>query len=88
MKNCAFQYATSKKVIEDTSLITFDEAKNLFKKHELDFIERLKNDEKPEMAIWVNMNSSGDYNETFVHWHYSEFFVKGGCLHNRVSVDV
>lgn len=71
-KNCAFQYATnprwgSAKIIEDTGLITLEEAKELWRKYLPDFIKRLKDEDRPEMGIWINMNSDTDYSEELGH---------------------
>lgn len=75
-KDCAFQYAYTNlngtKIVEDTDLITIKEAKELYNSYFEDFIEKLHTDQKPEMAIWINLDSLNNYQETLVHldWSY------------------
>ncbi|MGV8131599.1 MAG: hypothetical protein ACP5N7_05875 [Candidatus Pacearchaeota archaeon] len=63
MKNILFQYATLNKVIEDTNLITLEEANLLWNKYLPDIKERWNKFESPQMCIWKNCNSNTDYSE-------------------------
>ncbi len=84
MKDCMFQYGTNQRMLADTDLITFDEAKALFDKNRDDFIERLENDESPEMALWVQCASNSSYGKTAYHWAADDFKVIDGELYQRV----
>ena len=71
-KNCAFQFATnprwgSVKILEDTDLITLDEAKVLWEKWLPKCIRALEEDDRPEMCIWVEMDSPTNYHKTIAH---------------------
>ena len=67
-KDCAFQYAVANKgwldkspIIEDTDLITYEEAVKLWNKYLPDFIKRYEDEQSPEMAIWTDMKNNTDY---------------------------
>ena len=79
-----FQYATKHRIFADTGLITMEAATGLFEKNRDDFISRLENDEDPEMALWINCNHAGDYDETLHHWQAGDFMVIDGQLYKRV----
>ena len=71
-KDCAFQYAIAPrwlpiKIVEDTGLITLDEAKELWEKYLPDFIKNLRDENNPEMAIWVDMKEEGNYHKSLVY---------------------
>lgn len=70
-KDCAFQYAYESgyktNFVEDTELITLDEAKELWEKYLPDFIYRLQRGDEPEMALWVDMKDNTDYHDTLAH---------------------
>lgn len=87
MKNCAFQYATSDGVIkEDTGLISRSEADALFDSYLDVFMDDIDSGKEPEMAIWHNIKSEGDYGEMAKHYHYSEFEVRDSQLFHVVRV--
>lgn len=70
-KDCAFQFAHDSwpklKLVEDTPLISLDEAKELWAKYLPDFIRQLELGNNPEMALWINMKDNTDYHTTLVH---------------------
>lgn len=70
-KDCAFQYAhdswPSIKFVEDTPLITLDEAKELWNKYKSDFIDQLEQGTNPEMALWIDMKDNTDYHTALAH---------------------
>ena len=73
-KDCAFQFAVGNKywldkspIIEDTGLVTFEQARDLWHKYLPDFIRRLEEGQEPEMAIWVDMDSNTDYHTDKFH---------------------
>lgn len=49
------------KTVEDTGLISLDEAEALWEKYLPKVIENLKEDERPQMCIWKYCNSETDY---------------------------
>jgi len=58
------QYATSGswgRVIEDTDLITLEEAEALWNKYYPDCIRKLEAGDKPQMCIWTDRKSNIDY---------------------------
>lgn len=81
-KDCAFQYATSDgHIVENTDLITREEADKLFEKYKPIFKKDLDNGNEPEMALWVNMEDSSGYKETAYHWHYADMIVLNNNLY-------
>jgi hypothetical protein len=60
-KNCLFQYATKNKIIEDTDLITLNEAKKMWEKYLPDIIDRWNDSDSPEMCIWTGCDSNTSY---------------------------
>jgi molybdopterin converting factor small subunit len=71
-RHCMFQYATayrylSTKIYEDTDLITWEEALELWNKYRPQVIQELEDDySRPEMVIWTGCESSTSYsNDTF-----------------------
>ena len=82
MKNCAFQYSTERRIIEDQSHLTLDEAVALWVKYIDDFKLKLNNGDNPEMAIWINMKHDSDYHTTFKHLHADSCIVKDGYLYS------
>jgi hypothetical protein len=83
MKNAMFQYATKYRTLNDTPLITLEEAISLFKENREDFKSRLKSGEEPEMAVWIDCKSSDSYGETLYHWD-SDMKVIDGILYQAV----
>lgn len=60
----AFQYYREGKMIEDTALITREEADSLWDEHLEDFKSACKRGDDAEIALWVNMEYEGNYQET------------------------
>ena len=85
MKDCMFQYEANYNVFIDTDLITREEADKLFD----DNTERFKEDKafglNPEMAVWINCETSSSYGETSRHWCADDLALIGGELWERVS---
>lgn len=89
-QDCAFQYAWRQGairtagfsmsgdpvIVEDTPLITFNEALELWNKHLPDFIKHLRAGEEPEMVIWTGMQEIGDYRHDT--WHIDHSFETDG----------
>ena len=54
------------KTVEDTDLITFEEAVNLWEKYKPEVIKQLEDGQSPEMAIWTDCKDNIDYrNDTY-----------------------
>jgi hypothetical protein len=60
-KNCMFQFATAGKIIEDTDLITREEADALVKKYTEHLKKVWNEDDCPEMVIWTACWNNTDY---------------------------
>jgi len=87
MKNCVFQYATSDGTIyKDTDLITRDEADALWEETTPDFIDKMEKGMGPEMALWIDMDSSFNYRTTAKHWHADDLILIDGELYEKVRV--
>jgi hypothetical protein len=83
-KDCAFQYATERRIIEDQSNLTLDEAIALWVKYIDDFQERLE--DSPEMAVWINMKHESDYHTKFKYLCADTCIIKNGYLYSLERV--
>lgn len=89
MKGCAFQYATGNRnilILEDTNLITREEAEVLWEKYIPIFKKHMEEDKEPEMVIWIDMKRDDDYHTTTKHWRASDFVIRDGKMFSIVSV--
>lgn len=81
-KDCAFQYYIGNKMIEDTGLITRDEAEALWEKHRNHFIQfcekEYKYDENAEMALWIDMRNEVNYRTTAKRVDSRDVVIEGG----------
>lgn len=86
-KKYMFQYAHQgfgTKIIEDTGLITLQEANDLWNKHYSDCLERLKNDDRPQMCIWQNCSSTTDYHDVLKEIDYrDDLEIKNGKIYKK-----
>ena len=80
-KNCMFQYATRQKIIENTGLITRQEADGLLEKYKQDLIERWNDFESPQMCIWVDCDSETSYHTMAVEIDYLDCVLKNGHIY-------
>lgn len=82
VKDHMFQYACEPyftKIIEDTGLITCTEANKLWEKYYYDCLSRLKREEKPQMCIWKDCNSTTDYSSVEKEIDYrDDYEINGG----------
>lgn len=83
-RNCMVQYATAYRIIENTDLITLEEALKLFDKYAKDFIHDL--DEDPELVLWVDCKDNSSYGKTLHHWCSGNFKNLDGQLYRKVNV--
>lgn len=87
MKDCAFQYATDDgTILEDTDLISRDDAEELWQKYIPTFKKHLEEGRGPEMAIWIDMATPTSYKETSAHWCAEDFIIRDGKMFSVVSV--
>jgi hypothetical protein len=61
MKNCLFQYAIQQEVIEDTDLITEEEAQALWEKYQKHIRDNWDVLTSPQMCIWVDCATNTSY---------------------------
>lgn len=73
-KNCMFQYATKHEVIEDTDLITREEAYALADKWRQHLIDHWDDFHRPQFVIWADCYSNVDYHtmELDIDWRDCE----------------
>lgn len=83
-KTCMFQYWANNRMIEDTELITEEEAQKLFDKYSADFKADLEAGEEPALAWWVNNTEHRQYQDARYSWHADDFKIIDGCLYQRV----
>ena len=80
-QDCAFQYALGNgHIVEDTDLITLEEAKELWNKYLPDFKEKMRDGREPEMAIWVDMKHPHNYHNELYHIHANDVELWGETL--------
>ena len=84
-KNCLFQYALGNgidPIIEDTKLITKNKANKLWDKYYPDFIEKLEEGRKPQMAIWTDCQTNISYHTISKELDYQDNLeVKNGIVY-------
>jgi hypothetical protein len=89
-KDCAFQYYIGSKCIEDTVLITREQADELWEKHKPQFIKfcEAKNEylDDAEMALWIDMKSEINYHKTAKRVNSSDVIMKNGVGYEMVRV--
>jgi hypothetical protein len=87
MKDCAFQYATGDGVVlHDTGLITRVEAEVMWQDNIPTFKDHMERGREPEMAIWINMESEGDFYKKSAHWCAEDMEIRGGDLYEVTRV--
>lgn len=92
-KDCMFQYIVTTgqifrdyKSIEDTDLITREEADALWLKYRDDFIRNLKDEwAQPEMGIWINCKDNTDYHTSVLHLDNDTKYDGRRFYHERVE---
>ena len=84
-KDCMFQFSTETsgviKIVKDTDLITFDEAKQLWNKSLDEFKECVEKEGHPEMVIWIKCDNAENYVETFEHIRGSNVTIEHGKMY-------
>lgn len=80
-KHCMFQcalqgysifgYHSGHDIVENTGLITWDEAVELWEKYKPRVIKQLEDGQNPEMYIWTGCKDTADYHTDAFHVDYS-----------------
>lgn len=77
-KSCLFQYATRQKIIEDTELITREQAEDLWSKYYKDIIDEWDILASPQMCIWIDCKSNTDYHTVGKEIDFRDCELKNG----------
>lgn len=77
-KDCLFQYATKRNVIEDTELITREEADSLMFKYLDDLKINWNEFESPQLGIWINCDNNTDYHTMGVDIDFRDCELENG----------
>jgi hypothetical protein len=87
-KNYMFQYAHREQVLEDTDLITKQEAEDLWDK----WITHLKDNwdsfSRPQMCIWKNCIKNTDYSEIEKEIDYRDCELEKGRFYKVTKVEI
>lgn len=84
-KNCSFQMSINRRFTEH-SPITKEEGIGFLKKYKSEFIRACENGDDAEMVLWVNMEHSSDYKETYEWINSEETKVVNGVLYKLVQL--
>jgi len=77
---CAFQYYARGRMVEDTGLITREEAETLWQNHKEDFKRMVEDEEEAEMALWVEMADDTNYHKTAKNMRADECVMRQGIM--------
>jgi hypothetical protein len=73
-------------MVEDTDLITREEADALVRKHKAAFVKACECGDNAEIALWVNMRHSTNYRETAVRANSADVIIKNGIAFTLTPV--
>lgn len=62
-----FGYTTQHDIVEDTDLITWDEAVELWEKYKSSVVKQLEDGQSPEMVIWTGCEDNTSYSNDAFH---------------------
>lgn len=85
--NCLFQYATQQKIIEDTDLITREEAEELWTKYQNDIKNNWDEFHSPQMCIWVDCEKNTSYHTVGKEIDYRDCELENGRFY-RVTKEL
>lgn len=86
MKNTLFQYHNGHKTVEDTELITLEEANRLWDKYFDEVKSLLVEGERVQMCIWGDANSNTDYSKVTKEIDYRDCEVENGEIYKIIKV--
>lgn len=69
VNNCMFQFYDGNKMVDDTGLITIEQALGLFDGRKSRFASSMASGRDCEMAIWFDCAHDADYRKTLKRWH-------------------
>ena len=84
--DCAVQFYANGLMIEDTDLISRDEADALINKHKPEFIRCCERGDSAELALWVNMRYPGNYRDTAIRVNSEDVILKNGIAFTLTPV--
>lgn len=79
-KNYMFQYYNYQ-IIEDTDLITKDDAYELWNKYLPEVLEGLRNGEEIQVCIWSGCDDNTDYHTAEKEIDYRDCVYENGCVY-------
>ena len=85
MAQFAFQYASDGRMLEDTGLITENEALELWRVYTPIFKDHMQIGGDPAMVIWCGMQHDHDYKYKHKHWAGAEMLLIDGGLWEKVA---
>lgn len=80
-KNAMFQYDNGFNTIENTDLITMEEAESLWNKYIGEIKQYLLDGEKVQICIWQNCDTNTDYSSVLKEVDYIDCEVKNGKIY-------
>jgi len=83
-----FQYATKQKIIEDTDLISFEKAKELWDKYIPDIKKRWNDFESPEMCIWKDCKNNTDYHTILIDIDFREHRLENDIFYKEEIINL
>ena len=78
MKNAMFQYYDGQTMIDDTGLITLNEAIELFESRKESFAQSMSVGLNCQMCIWHDCKHESDYRLAHKDWHSSNVKYENG----------
>jgi precorrin-2 methylase len=81
MKNSLFQYYNGYKTVEDTELITLEEAYQLWDKYFSEVASLLTDKERVQMCIWGDAESNTDYSKVIKEIDFRDCVVENGRIY-------
>jgi len=84
IKNCGFQYYDGIRLKVNETLLSLQEAKDLWEKWYDDCVEKLEYERPCEMCIWVDMKDPNTYDKTLEHISY-DCIVKEGVIYKPIQ---
>ena len=85
MKNTLFQYHNGCETVEDTELITLEEAIQLWDKYFSEVKSLLADGEKVQMCIWGDANSNTDYSKVIKEVDYRDCKVENDNIYKIIK---
>ena len=86
LRDCAVQFYANGLMIEDTDLISRDEADALINKHKPEFIRCCERGDSAELALWVNMRYPVNYRDTAIRVNSEDVILKNGIAFTLTPV--